>query len=156
MSYNRPSKTDLGDISGRYAILVGRWNSDVVENLKDGAIKSLKENGIAETDIDIFYVPGAFEMPLAAQKAAAVKKYVGIICVGAVIRGGTPHFEYVAGECSRGLSQVSLNHEVPVGFGVLTVDNLTQAIERSGDNDANKGIEAAMAVMEMVGLLRRL
>jgi 6,7-dimethyl-8-ribityllumazine synthase len=156
MSYNRPTANELGDVSGRYALLVGRWNAEVVENLKAGAVRALRQYGIGGQQVDIFYVPGAFEMPLAAKHAAISNKYVGVICVGAVIRGGTPHFEYVAGECSRGLSQVALDHQIPVGFGVLTVDNLDQAIERSGDNDANKGVEAAMAVMEMVALARKI
>jgi len=156
MSYNRPSNAEFGDVSGRYALLVGRWNTEIVENLKTGALRALHQFGIDDNSIDTFYVPGAFEMPLAAKQTALTKKYVGIICVGAVIRGGTPHFEFVAGECSRGLSQVALDHQLPVGFGVLTVDNLQQAVERSGDNDANKGVEAALAVMEMVALGKRL
>ena len=156
MSYNRPTKAELGDVSGRYAILVGRWNTEVVENLKAGALKALAQYNIDDANIDILYVPGAFEIPLAAKQVALTKKYVGIICVGAVIRGGTPHFEYVAGECSRGLSQVALDHQLPVGFGVLTVDNMAQALERSGDNDANKGVEAALAVMEMVAFAKRI
>lgn len=156
MSYNRPAVSELGDVSGHYALLVGRWNTEVVENLKAGAIRALQQYGVDDQHLDVFYVPGAFEMPLAAKHAALTNKYVGVICVGAVIRGGTPHFEYVAGECSRGLSQVALDHQIPVGFGVLTVDNLDQAIERSGDNDANKGVEAAVAVMEMVALSRKI
>ncbi len=156
MSYNRPTASDLGNVSGRYALLVGRWNKEVVENLRAGALRALNQYGVDDKHVDIYYVPGAFEMPLAAKQAAMTNKYVGIICVGAVIRGGTPHFEYVAGECSRGLSQVALDHQLPVGFGVLTVDNLDQAIERSGDNDANKGVEAALAVMEMVALAKKL
>lgn len=156
MSYNRPPAAELGDVTGRYALLVGRWNTEVVENLKAGALRALNNFGVENSQIDIYYVPGAFEMPLAAQQTAITNKYAGIICVGAVIRGGTPHFEYVAGECSRGLSQVALEQQIPVGFGVLTVDNLDQAIERSGNNDANKGVEAAMAVMEMVALGKRL
>lgn len=155
MSYFRPADTELGDVSGRYALLVGRWNTEVVENLKAGAVSALNKEGVENNDIDVFYVPGAYEMPLAAKKIAATGHYVGLITVGAVIRGGTPHFEFVAGECSRGLSQVALELEVPVGFGVLTVDNMEQAIERSGDNDENKGVEAAMAVMEMVALIKK-
>lgn len=156
MSYNRPVRKDLGDISGRYAILVGRWNSEVVENLKTAAVKTLQQYEIHGADVDIHYVPGAFEMPLAAQQVAASGKFKGIICLGAVIRGDTPHFDFVAGECSRGLSRVALDHQIPVGFGVLTVDNMQQAVERSGDDEANKGAEATLAVLEMVGLLRRL
>jgi len=156
MAYYRPLSTNLGDVSGHYAVLVGRWNTDIVENLKAGAIKALHMEGIGDDDISVFYVPGAFEMPLAAKKLAMSGKYVAVITVGAVIRGGTPHFEFVAGECSRGLATVALEQEIPVGFGVLTVDNTNQAIERSGDNDENKGVEAATAAMEMVALLKQL
>ncbi len=156
MSYYRPPESDLGDVSGRYALLVGRWNTEIVESLKAGAIQALNKEGIDDKDIDIFYVPGAFEMPLAAKKLAVTGNFVAIITVGAVIRGGTPHFEFVAGECSTGLARVAFEQEVPVGFGVLTVDNMEQAIERSGDNNENKGIEAATAAMEMVSFIKKL
>lgn len=154
MSYYRPPESDLGDVSGHYALLVGRWNTEIVEKLKAGVMRALNKEGIGEQDISTFYVPGAFEMPLAAKKLALTGKYVAVITVGAVIRGGTPHFEFVAGECSNGLARVALEQEIPVGFGVLTVDDMKQAIERSGDNEENKGVEAATAAMEMVSFLK--
>lgn len=139
--------------SGTYALLVSRWNSFVVEHLKDGAIDTLKRHGIAEKNIEIFYAPGAFEFPIAAQKIAKSGRFDAIIALGAVIRGGTPHFDYVAGECTKGLAQVSLDTQLPITFGVLTVDSIEQAIERSGTKAGNKGCEAASTALEMVSLL---
>lgn len=140
--------------SGRYVLLVSRWNSFVVEHLKDGALDTLRRHGIKDDSIEIVYAPGAFEFPLAAQKLAETKKYDAIIALGAVIRGGTPHFEYVAGECTKGLAQVSMNAGIPVSFGVLTVDSIEQAIERSGTKAGNKGAEAAETALEMVSLFK--
>lgn len=136
----------------KYAILVARFNSFIVESLLEGAIDTLKRHGVAEGDIEIYRVPGAFEMPIAAQRIAAKKRHDAIIALGAVIRGGTPHFDYVAGECVKGLSQVSLNADIPVAFGVLTVDSIEQAIERAGTKAGNKGGEAAVTALEMVNL----
>ncbi len=136
----------------KYAILVARFNSFIVESLLEGAIDTLKRHGVAESDIEIYRVPGAFEMPIAAQRIAAKKGHDAIIALGAVIRGGTPHFDYVAGECVKGLSQVSLNADIPVSFGVLTVDSIEQAIERAGTKAGNKGGEAAITALEMVNL----
>lgn len=147
---------DFTSVSGKYALLVGRWNNFIVDSLQAGALDTLKRHGIAEKDISIVYVPGAFEMPLAAKKMVATKKYDAIIALGAVIRGGTPHFEYVSGECTKGLSQVSLDSGVPITFGVLTVDNIEQAIERAGTKAGNKGVEATTAALEMVSLLKNL
>ena len=142
--------------SGKYVLLVSRWNSFVVEHLKDGAIDTLRRHGIADSDIEVVYAPGAFEFPLAAQKLAETKKYDAIIALGAVIRGGTPHFDYVAGECTKGLAQVSLNAGLPITFGVLTVDSIEQAIERSGTKAGNKGVEAASTALEMVSLIKNI
>lgn len=147
---------DFKNSQGKYALLVSRWNSFVVEHLKDGALDTLKRHGINEADITIFYAPGAFEFPLAAQKIAATGKFDAIIALGAVIRGGTPHFDYVAGECTKGLAQVSLQAGLPITFGVLTVDSIEQAIERSGTKAGNKGCEAASTALEMVSLLGKL
>ncbi len=147
---------DFKSASGKYVLLVSRWNSFVVEHLKDGAIDTLRRQGIADDDIEIVYAPGAFEFPLAAQKLADSKKYDAIIALGAVIRGGTPHFDYVAGECTKGLAQVSLNAGIPVTFGVLTVDTIEQAIERSGTKAGNKGAEAASTALEMVSLIKNI
>lgn len=137
---------------GKYAILVARFNSFIVESLLEGALDSLNRHGVDQKSIDIIRVPGAFEMPIAAQRIASTKKYDAIIALGAVIRGGTPHFEYVASECVKGLSQVSLNANIPVSFGVLTVDSIEQAIERAGTKAGNKGGEAAITALEMVNL----
>lgn len=141
---------------GRYALVVGRFNSFVVESLVQGAIDTLVRHGVNEDDLTIIRAPGAFEIPLVAQKVAVQKKYDAIIALGAVIRGGTPHFEYVAGECTKGLAHVSLQFGLPVAFGVLTVDSIEQAIERSGTKAGNKGAEAALSALEMVNLLSQL
>lgn len=138
---------------GKYALIVSRWNSFVVESLKEGALDTLRRHGIKDEDVTIVYAPGAFEFPLVAKKLAASGKFDAIIALGAVIRGGTPHFDYVAGECTKGLAQVSLDSGVVVTFGVLTVDSIEQAIERSGTKAGNKGEEAASTALEMVSLL---
>ncbi|MFC2971885.1 6,7-dimethyl-8-ribityllumazine synthase [Azotobacter bryophylli] len=141
---------------GRYALVVGRFNSFVVESLVQGAIDTLVRHGVSESELTIVRAPGAFEIPLVAQKVAQRGEFDAIIALGAVIRGGTPHFEYVAGECTKGLAQVSLQFGVPVAFGVLTVDSIEQAIERSGTKAGNKGAEAALSALEMVSLLAAL
>lgn len=141
---------------GRFALVVGRFNSFVVESLVSGAIDTLVRHGVSESQITIIRAPGAFEIPLVAQKVAQRGEYAAIIALGAVIRGGTPHFEYVAGECTKGLAQVSMEFGVPVSFGVLTVDSIEQAIERSGTKAGNKGGEAALSALEMVSLLAQL
>ncbi len=142
--------------NARIALLVARFNSFIVERLLDGAIDTLKRHGAEDRDLEIIRVPGAFEMPITAQRLAATKKYDAIVALGAVIRGGTPHFEYVAGECTKGLSSVSLNQDIPIALGVLTVDSIEQAIERAGTKAGNKGGEAAMSVIEMVNLLKEI
>jgi 6,7-dimethyl-8-ribityllumazine synthase len=141
---------------GNYAIVVGRWNSFVVEHLLEGAIDALRRHGVDEKQITIVRAPGAFEIPLVCKKVAAKGDADAIIALGAVIRGGTPHFEYVAGECTKGLSMVSMEYGVPVSFGVLTVDTIEQAVERSGTKAGNKGEEAAMSAIEMVSLMGKL
>ncbi|WP_372864552.1 6,7-dimethyl-8-ribityllumazine synthase [Spongiibacter sp.] len=143
-------------VAGKFAIVVGRWNSFVVESLLEGSLDALRRHGVSEDDITVIRAPGAFEIPLVCQKAAASKNYDAIIALGAVIRGGTPHFEYVAGECTKGLAQVSMQYSVPVSFGVLTVDSIEQAIERAGTKAGNKGEEAAMSAIEMVNLLKQM
>jgi len=152
-------KTIEGDMivrGSRFAILVARFNSFVVESLLDGAIDTLKRHGAEEKDLQIIRVPGAFEMPLAAQRLAASKDYDAIVALGAVIRGGTPHFEYVAGECTKGLAQVSMEHNIPLANGVLTVNSIEQAIERAGTKAGNKGGEAALSAIEMVSLFKQM
>ena len=143
-------------VAGKFTIVVGRWNSFVVESLLEGSLDALRRHGVSEDDITIIRAPGAFEIPLVCQKAAAGGQYDAIIALGAVIRGGTPHFEYVAGECTKGLAQVSMQYSVPVSFGVLTVDSIEQAIERAGTKAGNKGEEAAMSAIEMVNLLKQM
>lgn len=144
-------------ISGaKFGIVVARFNSFIVDALESGAIDALRRHGAKDGDIEVVRVPGAFEIPLAAQAMAASKKYDGIIALGAVIRGSTPHFDYVAGECTKGLATVSMQHSVPMGFGVLTVDSIEQAIERAGTKAGNKGAEAAMTVVEMVNVMKQL
>lgn len=137
-----------------YAIAVGRFNSFVVESLLDGALDALKRHGVSDGNITIIRVPGAWELPLIAKKLAGSGKYDAIIALGAVIRGGTPHFDYVAGECAKGLGVVSLDSGLPVSFGVLTVDSIEQAIERSGTKAGNKGADAAMVAIEMISVLK--
>ena len=156
MSEINTTEGELVVRDARIALLVSRFNSFVVESLLAGAIDTLKRHGADERDLHIVRVPGAMEMPLAAQRLAASKRYDAIIALGAVIRGGTPHFEYVAGECTRGLSSVSIKYDIPVAYGVLTVDTIEQAIERAGTKAGNKGAEAAMSAIEMINLLRGL
>ena len=147
---------DMTHREGNYALVVGRWNSFVVEHLLDGALDTLRRHGVSDGQITVVRVPGAFEIPLACQRVARARKHDAIIALGAVIRGGTPHFEHVAGECTKGLAQVSLASDIPVAFGVLTVDSIEQAIERSGTKAGNKGAEAAQSALEMVSLLGNL
>lgn len=140
----------------RFGIAVARFNSFVVESLLEGSIDTLKRHGANESDIEIVRVPGAFELPLAIQRMANKGSYDAIIALGAVIRGGTPHFDFVAGECVKGMSMISLQADIPVSFGVLTVDTIEQAIERSGTKAGNKGAEATMSAIEMVNLLKEI
>ena len=139
---------------GRYAILVGRFNSFVVEHLLEGAIDTLKRHGVAEDAITVIHAPGAWELPIVAKKLAASNKFDAIIALGAVIRGSTPHFDFVAGECAKGLGVGALESTMPVINGVLTTDSIEQAIERSGTKAGNKGSEAALTAIEMVNLLK--
>jgi 6,7-dimethyl-8-ribityllumazine synthase len=151
---------DFVNCDAPYAIVVGRFNSFITESLLKGALDTLKRHGVTDENITVIRVPGAYEIPLVAQRLATNKnqnkKYAAIIAIGAVIRGGTPHFEYVAGECSKGLATVSLQNDIPVAFGVLTVDSIEQAIERAGTKAGNKGAEAALSAIEMVSLLAQL
>lgn len=140
----------------RYALVIGRFNGFIVERLVEGAIDTLVRSGASRDDITEIRLPGAFEIPLAVDKAAASGNYDAVIALGAVIRGSTPHFDYVAGECAKGLSRAALNHGVPVSFGVLTVDSIEQAIERAGTKAGNKGAEAALSAIETVNVIRQL
>lgn len=138
------------------AIVVGRFNSFITEHLLEGALDALKRHGMNETQITVVRVPGAFEIPLMAKKLAASRKFGAVICLGAVIRGATPHFDYVAAEVSKGIAAVTLQTEVPVVFGVLTTDTIEQAIERAGTKAGNKGWDAAITALEMMDLNRQL
>ncbi len=142
--------------NARFCLVAARFNSFIVEHLLAGAQDALKRHGAEDGDLTIVRVPGAFEMPLALDKIAASGDYDAIVALGAVIRGGTPHFEYVAGECVKGLAHVTLKHGIPIAFGVLTVDTIEQAIERAGTKAGNKGAEAALSAIEMVNLLRQI
>lgn len=140
----------------RFGIVASRFNDFIVNRLVDAAVDTLLKNGADAADIEIVRVPGAFEAPLALKKLADSKRHDALIALGCVIRGATPHFDYVAGEAVRGVGQVMLSHEIPVGFGILTVDTIEQAIERAGTKAGNKGADAALSAVEMATLLRRL
>lgn len=142
------------DVDGRYVIVVGRFNHHVVDSLVEGAVDSLVRHGVDAEHIDIVHVPGAWELPLAVKRALQVASPDAVIALGAVIRGGTPHFEHVAGSCNTALGSLQLQYDTPIANGVLTVNSIEQAIERAGTKAGNKGAEAAMAAMEMVSLLK--
>lgn len=141
---------------GKYCIVASRFNSFIVEQLENGAIDALVRHGVNKEDITVVKAPGAYELPMVVQRIAASKKYDAIITVGAVIRGATPHFDYVSGECVKGIAQISLQYDIPVSFGVLTVDNIEQAIERAGTKAGNNGASAALSAIEMVTLFKNL
>ena len=152
-------KTLEGKISAegyRFGLVVSRFNDFISSKLVEGAVDALKRHGATEEQLLLVKVPGAFEIPLAAKKLAESGKVDAVICLGAVIRGSTPHFDYIAAEVSKGIAMVALDTKVPVAFGVLTTDNLEQAIERAGTKSGNKGWDAAVAAMEMVNLFKQL
>ena len=142
--------------SGKFALVAARFNQVVVERLVDGALDTLKRHGVAESDVVLHWVPGSFEIPLVAQTVAASKEYVAVICLGAVIRGETGHYDHVAGSATSGVAQASLATGVPVIFGVLTTETVEQALNRAGLKSGNKGAEAALAAIEMANLLAQL
>jgi 6,7-dimethyl-8-ribityllumazine synthase len=151
------SKTYEGNLIGKglkFGVVVSRFNEFFSTKLLEGAKDALLRHGVAEADIEVAWTPGSFEMPLIAQKMAESKKYNVVICLGAVIRGGTPHFDYIASEVAKGIAHVGLHTGVPVIFGVITADTLEQAIERSGTKDGNKGFDAAVSAIEMANLLK--
>jgi 6,7-dimethyl-8-ribityllumazine synthase len=148
-----------GDIStpqGHFAIVAARFNAVVVDRLVDGALGGLKRHGVPEANIDIVHVPGSYEIPLIAQKLGNSGKYAAIICLGAVIRGDTDHYDYVAGAAANGVANAALNTGVPTIFGILTCDTMEQAVNRAGGKAGNKGFEAAVAAIEMANLLKKL
>lgn len=142
--------------STRFAIVAARFNDFVVGHLVEGAADALRRHGVPDDHIDLIRVPGSFELPLAVQQAAESSRYGAVIALGAVIRGGTPHFEYVASECTKGVAATMMDNGLPIAFGVLTVDTIEQAIERSGTKAGNKGAEAALSALEMVSLMKKL
>lgn len=140
----------------KIAIITSRFNDFMSGKLLEGALDALKRTGASEDDLAVYKVPGAYEVPMMAAKLAATKKYDGIVCLGVLIRGATPHFDYIASESAKGIAQTAMEHGIPVAFGVLTTENLEQAIERSGSKSGNKGFEATMALIEMVNLYKEL
>ncbi len=140
----------------KFALVVSRFNSFITERLLEGALDCLRRQGAADGDLLVARVPGAWEIPVAAKRLAQAKAYDAVVCLGAVIRGSTPHFDYVAAEVSKGIAQISLETGVPISFGILTTDTLEQAIERAGSKAGNKGVAAAEAAIEMVNLLKEL
>ena len=140
----------------RYAVLASRFNNSITSKLADGAMDALIRHGAASEDVDLVWVPGAWELPFAARRLAQTERYNAIVVVGAVIRGDTPHFDFVAGEASRGLADASNEYEIPIGFGLLTTDNMAQAEARAGGEFGNKGWDAAIAALEMSDLFERL
>jgi 6,7-dimethyl-8-ribityllumazine synthase len=140
----------------KIGIIVSRFNNFITEKLLDGALEGLKSHGGEENDVTVIRVPGAFEIPLLAERMAASGKYDALVCLGAVIRGDTPHFEYVSDAVTRGIGEAISKYRIPIGFGVLTTNNVEQAMERSGSKDANKGYEAALTAVEMINVIRRL
>jgi len=147
-----------GQLSGqgfRFAIVASRWNDSISSRLVDGALDAFERLGVAEQDVQIYKVPGAFEIPLLAQTLAASRKFAAVVCAGTIIRGQTPHFEYIAGEVARGIGQAALQTGVPVVFGVITADNMDQAIERAGVKLGNKGFEAATTAVELANLYKK-
>ncbi len=140
----------------KIGIVVSRFNDFITRRLLEGALDALLRHGVSEDSIEVAWVPGSFEIPLAALKMARSGKYDGIICLGAIIRGDTPHFNYIASECAKGIAQTMLQCEMPISFGVLTTDNIEQAIERAGTKAGNKGWEAALSLIEMVSLLKEM
>ncbi len=158
MNYDNTKITE-GELQARdlrFVIVAARFNDFVVEPLMRGAVDALRRHGASDKQIEIVRVPGAFDMPVVARKLALSRRYDAVIALGAVIRGQTPHFNYVAGECASGLAKVSLESGVPVAFGVLTTDTMEQAMDRAGGKAGNKGIDAALTAIEMANLLRRL
>ncbi len=147
---------DFTNCSGRYALVASRFNHFITDQLIQGATDTLTLHGIDDTDIDCIWVPGAFEIPQVAKKLVESANYAAIISLGAVIRGATAHFDFVAGECAKGIAQLSLQSDIPIIFGVLTVDTIEQAIERAGTKAGNKGADCALAALEMVSLLKQL
>lgn len=146
----------LNEVSGNYGILVSRWNSFITEKLKEGALDAFRRHGVSQDQITVVYCPGSYEIPLTAQAMAETEKFDAVIAIGAVIKGATAHFDFVAGAANSGVLQAGMKTGVPVIFGVLTTDTIEQCIERAGTKAGNKGEEAALTAMEMVSVLKQL
>jgi len=156
MSEDAPDAADVDARGMRLAVVAGRFNEHVTAPLVDGALTALRDRGLAPEEVPVYWVPGAFEIPLVAQRLARSGSVEAVVCLGAIIRGDTPHFDFVAGSCADGIARVALDTGVPVAFGVLTTDNEAQALDRAGGEAGNKGAEAAYTAIEMVALLRGL
>lgn len=156
MNVERTHEGNLDSTGMKFAIVVSRFNSFITDRLLEGAVSGLRRTGATETDIEVVRVPGSWELPLTVKVLAGQKRFDAVIALGAVIRGETPHFDYVAGECARRLSEIPLDTGVPVAFGVLTTNTVEQAIDRAGAKSGNKGFDAALTAIEMVQVLRKL
>ena len=156
MSEYRPEEGSFNTGKIRIAVIAARWNATVPDALLDGAVRALARHGVSGAAVETFRVPGAFELPLASQQAARTGRFDAIISLGCVIRGDTPHFDYVCAETTRGIGHVALTENLPVGFGLLTTDNLQQALDRCGDNAENKGEEAALTILELLTVLKNM
>jgi 6,7-dimethyl-8-ribityllumazine synthase len=140
----------------KFALVASRFNEFITKKLLEGAQDALQRHGVAQTDVDIAWVPGSFEIPIAAKKLAETKKYDAIICLGAIIRGATPHFEYITAEVTKGIAKLGLDYQMPVTYGIVTADSLEQAIERAGTKQGNRGFDAATNAIEMANLLKNI
>ncbi|CAN5314510.1 6,7-dimethyl-8-ribityllumazine synthase [soil metagenome] len=150
------TRSEISAAGSRFAIIVSRWNHEFTSKLAAGAVEALTSRGCSNDAIETFYVPGAFELPLGCLKAAQSREFDAVIALGVVIRGDTPHFDYVAGQAAEGIMQASLETRVPIMFGVITADNIEQVVARTGEKDDNKGYEAALSAIEMVGFNREM
>ena len=156
-NYNIKTTEDVPNVhNAHFGLIVSKFNNMITDRLLKAAVRTLLRHGVEQTHIETVWVPGAYELPLVAKRLAKTGRCTAIVALGCVIRGETPHFEYVAGECAAGLSRVSLEYDIPVGFGVLTVDNIEQALERASTETGHKGEDAALAALEMINVLRQI
>jgi len=156
MSEYRPEEGNFNVGPVRIAVVAARWNAEITDGLVEGAVRAFSRHGIEGAALDVFRVPGAFELPLASQRAARTGRYDAVVALGCVIRGDTPHFDYVCSETTRGIGEVALQEDLPVAFGLLTTDNLQQSLDRSGDNPENKGEEAALTILELLTVFKQI
>ena len=156
MSEYRPEEGNFNVGPVRIAVVAARWNAEITDGLVEGAVRAFSRHGIEGAALDVFRVPGAFELPLASQRAARTGRYNAVVALGCVIRGDTPHFDYVCSEPTRGIGEVALQEDLPVAFGLLTTDNLQQSLDRSGDNPENKGEEAALTILELLTVFKQI